>query len=64
MFNKESEFFKLLDNQNVAPVLVQCDGPNIFKIEKESIHSFYILSIIHVHVLMLPKKFELVPIKF
>ena len=48
MFNKESEFFfeflKLLDNHKEAPVLVQCDGPNIAKIKKESIHSFYILS--------------------
>ena len=54
-------FLKLL--QNRAKVPVHGLGPNVTKIEKVGIFNFYIFFLMHIHVLMLYRNFELILIK-
>ena len=56
------EFLKLLQNWAKVPV-VQGLGPNFAKNENEKILHFYYIFLIHIHVLMLCRKFELILIK-
>ena len=57
--------FKVAPKSDQSPcTIVQCFRPNFGKNEKERILHFYIFFLIHIHVLMLCRKFELIPIRF
>ena len=58
------QIFKVAQKSGQSPCTIVHDlGPNFTKIEKEKILPFNNFFLIHIHVLMLCTKFELIPIK-
>ena len=56
--------FKVAPKSGQSPcTIVQGLWPNVIKIEKKRILHFYNFFLIHIHVLMLCRNFELIPIK-
>ena len=58
------QIFKVAQKSGQSPcTMVQGLWPNFVKNEKERILHFYNFFLIHIHVVMLCRKFELIPIK-
>ena len=57
------QIFKVAQKSSQSPcTIVQGLRPNFIKIYKERILHFYNFFLMHIHVLMLCRKFELIPI--